>query len=94
MCYPVPGPFQTPLPNAGTDATGEPDYNEELFTRFEKGGQGVGSTTVAPHPYVVPPASWLIARSSVDRRPGSLLPDSMKAFNPPFLKCDVDSEDY
>ncbi|GIY17369.1 hypothetical protein CEXT_449711 [Caerostris extrusa] len=30
MCYPVPGPFQTPLPNAGTDATGEPDYDEGL----------------------------------------------------------------
>ncbi|GIY58186.1 hypothetical protein CDAR_478171 [Caerostris darwini] len=50
MCYPVPGPFQTPFPNAGTDATGVPDYNEGLFTRFEKEGQGVGATTVAPRP--------------------------------------------
>ncbi|GIZ05172.1 hypothetical protein CEXT_120161 [Caerostris extrusa] len=35
MCYPVPGPFQTPFP--GTDATGEPDYDEGLFTPFEEG---------------------------------------------------------
>ncbi|GIY58184.1 hypothetical protein CDAR_478161 [Caerostris darwini] len=41
MCYPVPGPFQTPFPIAGTDTTGEPDYNEGLFTRFEEGG-GLG----------------------------------------------------
>ncbi|GIY58181.1 hypothetical protein CDAR_478141 [Caerostris darwini] len=51
MCYPVPGPFQTAFLNAGADATGEPDYNEGLFTPFEEGGgQGVGATTVAPHP--------------------------------------------